>query len=71
MNTLPKLLMGLGVALVVFGGVLLVAQRFGIRRLPGDFTWEGKHGTLHFPLATSLILSVVLTLLINLWLARR
>jgi hypothetical protein len=46
-------------------------QRFGLGRLPGDFTWKGKHGSVHLPLATSLIVSAVLTLLINLWLGRQ
>ena len=70
MNQLAKALIGLGVALVLIGGALLVLQRLGLGRLPGDFTWRGKHGTLHVPIATSLLLSLVLTILLNLWLRK-
>jgi hypothetical protein len=70
MNTLPKVLMVAGAALLLLGGALFVAQRLGLGRLPGDFSWQGKNFSFHFPLATSLLLSLVLTLLLNLWLGR-
>jgi len=70
MSTLPKFLMIAGAALLVLGAVLLAAQRLGLGRLPGDFSWQGKNFSVHFPLATSLLVSLVLTLLINLWLGR-
>ena len=67
---LPKLLMMVGAALLLLGAVLLLGQRLGLGRLPGDFSWEGKNFSFHFPLVTSLLVSLVLTLLINLWLGR-
>lgn len=70
MNPLPKFLMLAGAALVLIGALLFAAQRLGLGRLPGDISWEGKGFSFHFPLATSLIVSLVLTLLINLWLSR-
>jgi hypothetical protein len=70
MSVLPKLLMLAGAALLLLGAVLFAAQRLGLGRLPGDFSWQGKNFSVHFPLATSLVVSVVLTLLINLWLGR-
>lgn len=70
MSTLPKFLMIAGAALLLAGMLLVVAQRLGLGRLPGDFSWQGKNFSFHFPLATSLLVSVVLTLLINLWLGR-
>jgi hypothetical protein len=70
MNQLAKTLIGLGIALVLVGAALLVLERLGLGRLPGDFTWKGKHGTLRVPLATSLLLSLVLTVLLNLWLGK-
>ena len=70
MNQLGRILIGLGLALVLAGAALLVLQRLGLGRLPGDFTWKGKYGTLHVPVATSLLLSLVLTLLLNLWLRK-
>jgi len=70
MNPLPKFLMLAGAALLVLGALLFIGQRLGLGRLPGDLSWEGKNFSFHFPLATSLIVSLVLTLLINLWLGR-
>lgn len=70
MPSLPKLLMMIGAALLLLGAVLFVGQRLGLGRLPGDFSWEGKNFSFHFPLATSVLVSIVLTLLINLWLGR-
>ena len=70
MGQMAKILIGFGLALVVAGGLMLLMQRFGIGRLPGDFAWKGKHGTVYLPLATSVLLSLILTLLLNLWLRR-
>jgi hypothetical protein len=70
MTSFPKLLMIIGAALLLLGGLLLAGQRLGLGRLPGDFSWQGKNFSFHFPLATSLLVSLVLTVLINLWLGR-
>ncbi len=53
-----------GVALALLGAVLLLAGRSGlpIGRLPGDILYRGKNTTVYFPLMTSLVLSVVLSL---------
>ena len=65
MNQLGKLILGLGLALVVIGGVLMLAGRIGLPlgRLPGDIVYRGKHTTVYFPLATCIVISVVLTLI--------
>lgn len=54
-----------GLVITALGLVLLVAERASIPlgRLPGDFFWRGKNTTVYFPLATSLLASVVLSLL--------
>lgn len=70
MNPLPKFLMLAGAALLVLGALLFVGQRLGLGRLPGDFSWEGRNFSFHFPLATSLVVSLVLTVLLNMWLGR-
>ena len=58
-----KVLALLGVILAVAGVVLVLLGRTGLPlgRLPGDFLYRGKNGTFYFPLATSLLLSVVLS----------
>jgi Protein of unknown function (DUF2905) len=62
---LGKLLLLLGCIFAVIGIVVLIAGRVGLPlgRLPGDIVYHGKNTTFYFPLATSIILSVVLTLL--------
>ncbi len=56
--------------LAVLGGVLMLAGRLGLSRLPGDLTFGGDGVRVHVPLATCLVLSLIATLLLNLW-ARR
>jgi len=64
-----KLLVFFGALVLLFGVILIVAGRthIPIGRLPGDIVWRGKHTTFYFPLATSIILSVVLSLLFYLF----
>lgn len=66
MPQLGKLLLGLGLALVVIGAVLMLAGRAGLPlgRLPGDIVYRGRHTTFYFPLVTCIILSVVLSLIL-------
>jgi len=65
---LGKLLILLGVTLVVVGGVVVLLGRMNLPlgRLPGDFLYRGKNTTVYFPLATSVVVSVVLTILLYL-----
>ncbi len=66
MSDLGRILIALGILLLVAGAVLLLLGRTSlpIGRLPGDFLYRGKHTTFYFPLATSIVLSVVLSLLL-------
>jgi hypothetical protein len=61
-----KLLIGLGLVLVVIGVVVLVAGRWNLPlgRLPGDVVYRGKNTTVYFPLATSVVVSVVLSIVL-------
>ena len=70
MNQMAKVLIALGLGLALLGAALLLASKLGLGRLPGDLTWQGKHGTLYVPIATSLLVSLVLTVLLNLWLGK-
>jgi hypothetical protein len=65
---LGKLLMVFGAVLVVVGVVVIVLGRmnFPLGRLPGDFLYRGKNATVYFPLATSVVVSVVLSVLVYL-----
>ena len=66
MPDLGKLLLFFGVILVVAGVVLMVFGRMNIPlgRLPGDIVYRGKNTTFYFPLATSILLSVVLSVVL-------
>ncbi len=62
--SLGKLLVGLGVALALLGVLLLLAPQLPwLGRLPGDIRIERPGFSFYFPLGTSLLLSVVLSLL--------
>jgi hypothetical protein len=63
MADVGRLLLVFGVLLVVIGGALMLFGRF---QLPGDFTFRSGSVTVYIPLATSIILSVVATLVLNL-----
>jgi hypothetical protein len=60
---LGKLLILLGLIIVVAGIALMLLGRTNLPlgRLPGDIVYRGKHTTFYFPLATSILLSVVLS----------
>jgi uncharacterized membrane protein YidH (DUF202 family) len=68
---------GLGLLLVVGGlvivviGVLVAAGAFGwFGRLPGDIRVEGERTRVYIPLASMIVISVILTILLNLFLRR-
>jgi hypothetical protein len=66
MTDLGKLLIFFGAVLVVAGIVLVALGRMNLPlgRLPGDIVYRGKHTTFYFPLATCLLLSIVLTMVL-------
>ncbi len=66
MMELGKLLVVFGAVLVVVGIVVMLLGRmnFPLGRLPGDFLYRGKNSTVYFPLATSVVVSVVLSILL-------
>lgn len=68
---LGRALITIGLVILVLGVVVAVAEKFQIHfgRLPGDFVVRGKHSVFYFPLATCLLLSVVLSLVV--WLLGR
>lgn len=66
-ENLGRVLLILGGLIAAAGGLLFLAGRLGIGRLPGDLVWEGENWALHVPLGWMILLSVVLTLLLNLF----
>ena len=68
MNDLGKLLVVLGILLLAAGTVLILLGRANLPlgRLPGDIVYRGKNTTFFFPLATSLLLSLLFSLVLYL-----
>lgn len=68
MGQLPRLLIVFGIVSVTLGALLLIAPRIPwLGRLPGDFLFQRGGTTIYIPLATSLVLSLVLTILVNIF----
>ena len=67
---LGRLLVVIGLVLVLVGGLAALGVRLPFGRLPGDIAIEGERGGIYIPIVTMLIISVVLTVLVNLFLRR-
>lgn len=67
--SLPRLLITLGIVLVVVGLLWPWLTKLGLGRLPGDIVVEREHSRFYFPITTSLLISLILSLLF--WLFRK
>lgn len=65
-----RVLLVLGIVLVVVGGLAVLGVRLPFGRLPGDIAIEGESGGFYFPIVTMIVVSVVLTVLLNLFIRR-
>ncbi len=61
-----KLMVGIGLFIATIGAGLWLmgSSKLSLFRLPGDLRWETEHSKIWFPLATCLVLSAILTLII-------
>jgi hypothetical protein len=68
MENIARYLMVGGIVLFLIGGGVYLAAKFGIPfgRLPGDIRIEGENGSFYFPVTSSILVSVILTILLNL-----
>ena len=66
MGDLGRMLIFIGGLLLVVGIILILAGKANlpIGRLPGDIVYRGKNTTFYFPLVTSILLSVILSLVL-------
>ncbi|HTA51769.1 MAG TPA: DUF2905 domain-containing protein [Candidatus Acidoferrum sp.] len=66
LRELGKLLLVVGVVLIGAGALLMFGARlpFRLGRLPGDITYQGRHGSFYFPVVTCLLVSLALTLIL-------
>jgi hypothetical protein len=68
MENIARFLVIGGVVLILIGGGVYLAAKFGfpLGRLPGDIRIEGKNGSFYFPIVSSILVSLLLTVLLNL-----
>ena len=69
MGGMGRMLVLAGFVLVVIGLLLILLNRMNlpVGRLPGDITYRGKHTVVYFPFATSILISIVLSLIFSLF----
>jgi Protein of unknown function (DUF2905) len=67
---LGRILIGVAIVLLVLGALFLLLGRFGIDRLPGDLVFRRGNVTVYFPIGLMILLSVVGTILLNLFFRR-
>lgn len=69
-SDIGKILIAIGAVILLAGIIILVSGKIPlIGKLPGDFFLKGKNWSFYFPLATSILLSIILSLII--YLARK
>ena len=67
MESVARYLMIGGILLFLVGGGIFLASKIGIPfgRLPGDIRIEGENGSFYFPITSSILVSVILTIILN------
>ncbi|SHF24324.1 Protein of unknown function [Thermoanaerobacter uzonensis DSM 18761] len=68
-DSFGKILIFMGAILILIGVLFSAGSKIGLGRLPGDIVYQKGNFTFYFPIMTSLLLSLFLTLI--LWLFRR
>jgi Protein of unknown function (DUF2905) len=67
---LGRVILVVGVLLVVVGGLAVLGVRLPFGRLPGDIAIEGERGGIYIPIVTMILISLILTVLLNLFVRR-
>jgi hypothetical protein len=65
LGDIGKLLLIAGVVIAVLGGVILLLTRVGVTQLPGSISVSGGNFSFFFPVAFCVVVSIVLTVVIN------
>ena len=65
---LGEMLIGFGALMIVLGGAMVLLGKIpGLGKLPGDILIKGEHGSFYFPIVSCIILSVLLSIILNLF----
>lgn len=70
LENIGKLLIGGAVVLLLLGGLFVLLGRFGVDRLPGDLVFRREGLTVYFPIGLMILLSVVGTIVLNIFFRR-
>ncbi|MEX0790438.1 MAG: DUF2905 domain-containing protein [Actinomycetota bacterium] len=70
-SNIGRILLIIGVIALVAGGIFVLFGKLGLGSMPGDMQWGKGNVRVFFPLGTSIVLSIILTVLLNLFLRRR
>ncbi|WP_026836306.1 DUF2905 family protein [Limisalsivibrio acetivorans] len=67
MEDMGRLLIIFGAVIALVGFVFIFGSKFGLGRLPGDISIEKENFSFHFPVVTSIIISIVVTVILNIF----
>ncbi|MTI66056.1 MAG: DUF2905 domain-containing protein [Firmicutes bacterium] len=67
MHTIGKFLIFIGLFIVFIGVIILVGQKVGLGKIPGDIFIKKGNFTFFFPLMSCIILSIVLSIILNIF----
>lgn len=67
MDQLGKFFVLIGIALLIFGLLMIIGQKFGLGKLPGDIFIQKGNFTFFFPIVSSIIISIILTIILNIF----
>lgn len=67
MDQFGKAILSIGVILIIVGLLMMLGNKLGIGKLPGDIYFEKGNFKFFFPITTSIILSIILSLLLKIF----
>ncbi|WP_427339071.1 DUF2905 domain-containing protein [Caloranaerobacter sp. DY30410] len=67
MESLGRFLVITGLIFIILGGFLIILQKVGLGKLPGDIVYQKGNFTFVFPIATSIVLSIILSIILNIF----
>lgn len=70
MESIGRIIITIGGLLIIIGILITLGSKLGLGRLPGDIFIKKGNFTLYFPIITSIVISIILTILANLFFRR-
>ncbi|HDP70286.1 MAG TPA: DUF2905 domain-containing protein [Actinobacteria bacterium] len=65
-EVLGKIILVFAIVLLIIGGIFYLAGKVGFKGLPGDISYKKDGFSFYFPIATCMVISIILTVIINL-----